>query len=276
MENTMNKKTIHLNGNDIYYESYQHSSSKETIVLLHGFLSSCFSFRRLIPFLMKDFNIISVDLPPFGKSGKSRRFAYSFNNLALTVIKLVESLQLKKITLLGHSMGGQIALYIAKLRPELIDGVILLCSSGYLKKSKPLLVLASFLPFFHFFVKRWLERSGLENNLKLVVYDQTMIDKEMEEGYLAPFLKDDIFPALTKLIRDREGDLTSGELKAIDVPCLLIWGEEDKVVPLHIGKRLQSDLSDSQLFVLKETGHLIPEERPEEVYHFIKDFIGKG
>ncbi|MBY0124297.1 alpha/beta fold hydrolase [Bacillus sp. S/N-304-OC-R1] len=277
MENTLIQRIIHLNGNDIYYENYQqHSSSKETIVLLHGFLSSSFSFRRLIPFLTKEYNVISIDLPPFGKSGKSRQYKYSFKNLAMTVVKLVESLGLQKITLLGHSMGGQIALYIAHIRPDLVEGVILLCSSGYLKKSKPSLILASYLPFFHLFVKRWLERSGLENNLKLVVHNQSMIDKEMEEGYLAPFLEDDIFLALTKLIRDREGDLTSEILKDIQVPCLLIWGDEDRVVPLHTGKKLHEDLNRSQLIVLRETGHLIPEERPEEVFHYIKEFIQKG
>ncbi|KAB2334701.1 alpha/beta hydrolase [Cytobacillus depressus] len=274
MENANDGKYVHINGNDIYYESYLHQqSAKETIILMHGFLSSSFSFRRLIPFLQKEYNVISIDLPPFGKSGKSRRYRYSFENLANTVIQLVESLHLTKITLLGHSMGGQIALNTANIRPDLVQGVILLCSSGYMKKSKPLLILASCLPQFHRFVKRRLERSGLENNLRFVVYNQSIIDKEMEEGYLAPFLKDDIFFALTKLIRDREGDLSKDILNELRVPCLLIWGEQDQVVPLEIGKQLHKDLKKSKLIVLKETGHLIPEERPEEVFHYIKEFI---
>ncbi|MEH7123718.1 MULTISPECIES: alpha/beta fold hydrolase [unclassified Bacillus (in: firmicutes)] len=277
MENTMEKQDVHINGNHIYYESFQrHSSSKKTVVLLHGFLSSSFSFRRLIPYLINEYNVISIDLPPFGQSGKSRRYKYSYKNMAMTVIQLIESIQLNKIILLGHSMGGQISLYIAHLRPDLIDKVVLLCSSGYLKKSKLQLVLATYLPFSHLFVKRWLERSGLENNLRLVVYNQSIIDEEMAEGYLAPFLKDDIFLALAKLIRDREGDLSADILKEIQVPCLLIWGEQDKVVPLQIGKQLQQDLNNSKLIVLKETGHLLPEERPEEVFQYIKEFNKKG
>lgn len=277
MENTLDKRTIQINGNDIYYESFlEHPSTKETIILLHGFLSSSFSFRRLIPFLKKEYNIISIDLPPFGHSGKSRRYKYSYKNLAMTVIKIVETLHLDKITLLGHSMGGQIALFIAHLRPDLIERVVLLCSSGYLKKSKPLLIIGSFLPLFHSYVKRWLERSGLENNLRLVVYDQSIIDQEMEDGYLAPFLNEDIFPALTKMIRDREGDLTADILNKISVPCLLIWGEQDKVVPLQIGTQLHKDLKNSKLLVLKETGHLIPEERPEEIFNYMKEFISMG
>ncbi|WP_066291558.1 alpha/beta fold hydrolase [Bacillus sp. FJAT-29937] len=274
MENTIEKRVVHINGNNIYYESFrQHPSSKETIVLLHGFLSSSFSFRRLIPYLINEYNIISIDLPPFGQSGKSRRYKYSYRNLAMTVIQLVENMNLNKIILLGHSMGGQISLNIAHLRPDLIDKVVLLCSSGYLKKSKPQLVLATYLPFSHLIVKKWLERSGLENNLKLVVYNQSIIDEEMADGYLAPFLKEDIFSALAKLIRDREGDLSANILNKIKVPCLLLWGEKDKIVPLEIGKQLQKDLHHSKLIVLKETGHLLPEERPEEVFQYMKEFI---
>ncbi|WP_373566122.1 alpha/beta fold hydrolase, partial [Klebsiella pneumoniae] len=66
------KRQILINGNEIHYEDYQNKSAKETIVCLHGFLSSSFSFRRLIPFLNNHYHVLSIDLPPFGKSGKSK------------------------------------------------------------------------------------------------------------------------------------------------------------------------------------------------------------
>ncbi|MBS4190737.1 alpha/beta hydrolase [Bacillus sp. FJAT-49705] len=276
MTHTSLSKKINMNGTDVYYESYSNDSSKETIILIHGFLSSSFSFRRLIPFLTNEYNIISIDLPPFGKSGKSRRFLYSYHNLATTVIQIAEKLHLNKITLIGHSMGGQIALHIAYLRPDLVSSMVLLCSSSYLKKSKPMLIFASYFPFFHIIVKRWLGRSGVEKNLQLVVHDHSLIDKDMEDGYLSPFLEDDIFPALTKMIRDREGDLSKEILHKIDIPCLLIWGEHDKVVPLSVGERLNKDLKNSKLIILKETGHLVPEEKPEEVFRYIKQFANKA
>ncbi|WP_313803010.1 alpha/beta hydrolase [Cytobacillus sp.] len=269
----MNNHLVSLNGNEIYYESYLNTHSKKTVVLLHGFLSSTFSFRHLIPLLKNEYNVISIDLPPFGKSGKSTTYIYSYENHSKTVIKLCESLQLKEITLIGHSMGGQIALNIAYLRPDLVSECILLCSSSYLKKSKRSFILSSYLPFFHLFIKRYLEKSGVEKNLRNVVYDHSKIDKEMENGYLEPFLKDPIFRALTRMIRDREGDLPIEKLHQVDTPCLLIWGEHDKVVPLNIGKQLQKDLKNSKLVVLKETGHLVPEEKPEEVLFHIKKFI---
>ncbi|WP_083573592.1 alpha/beta fold hydrolase [Rossellomorea aquimaris] len=266
-------RTVNVNGANIYYEYHQHPTASETFVLLHGFLSSSFSFRRLTPLLKETYNVISIDLPPFGSSDKSGRFIYSYDNLANTVISLLDHLDVRNIHLTGHSMGGQIALNVMKKEPTLVDKGILLCSSGYLKKMKWPVMMASRIPFFHLYVKLWLTRSGIRRNLENVVHNLDLIDDEMMFGYMKPFLEDDIFKALTRMIRDREGDLSIRDLKKIDTPCLLVWGEHDRVVPLSTGHRLAADLPQSKLVVLKDTGHLVPEERPEEVLGHIREFI---
>jgi pimeloyl-ACP methyl ester carboxylesterase len=266
-------RTVNVNGAHVYYEYHQHPTASETFVLLHGFLSSSFSFRRLTPLLKEKYNVISIDLPPFGSSGKSNRFIYSYENLANTVISLLDHLNVKNIHLTGHSMGGQIALNVMKKEPSLVDKGVLLCSSGYLKKMKWPVMMASRIPFFHLYVKLWLTRSGIRKNLENVVHNRELIDDEMMFGYLKPFLEDDIFKALTRMIRDREGDLSIAELKKIETPCLLVWGEHDRVVPLTTGQRLAKDLPQSRLVVLKETGHLVPEEKPDEVLQHIQQFV---
>ncbi|MBT2679095.1 alpha/beta hydrolase [Bacillus sp. ISL-35] len=262
-----------VRGIDLYYEHYQNPDAKETLVLLHGFLSSTFSFRHLIPLLKEDYNVISVDLPPFGKSGKLSSFKYSYQNLATTVVELMKSLGIREFNVVGHSMGGQIAMNILLHHPDHAKKGILLCSSGYLKKASLPLVLSSYIPYFHLYVKFHLARSGVKQNLQNVVYDHSMINDEMLYGYLSPFLEDDIFKALTMMIRHREGDLSAEELRKIEAPCLLIWGEHDKVVPVRIGRKLNKDLKHSELVILKETGHLVPEERPEDVHQLINTFI---
>lgn len=78
---------------------------------------------------------------------------------------------------------------------------------------------------------------------------------------------------MTRMIRDWEGDLPSKVLNQINANCLLIWGEHDRSQPLHVGERLKNDLINSELVVLKETGHAIPEERPYEIYEYIKRFL---
>jgi pimeloyl-ACP methyl ester carboxylesterase len=264
-----------VNNIDIYYEFYPNPSADKTFVLLHGFLSSTFTFRHLISLLKTEYQVLTVDLPPFGKSAKCSRYEYSYKNLAQTVIQLIESLGLNKIIFIGHSMGGQIVLNILHLRHELAEQAILLCSSAYLKRAKLPLILTSYLPYFHRFVKYYFARTGVKKNLQSALYNHSIINEEMINGYLQPFLQDEIFIALTRMIRDREGDLPTDVLKSIQTPCLLIWGDHDKSIPLQIGEKLNNDLVNSELVVLKETGHALPEERPNEVFEFIRSFLGK-
>lgn len=262
----------HIN---VYYEFYPNHKAEKTFVLLHGFLSSTFTYRHLISLLKEEYQILSIDLPPFGKSAKCSRFVYSYKNLAQTVIKIIESFGLEKLIFIGHSMGGQIVLNILHMRQELADKAILLCSSAYLKRAKLPLIITSYLPYFHRFVKYWFARTGVERNLQEALYNHSIIDDEMINGYLQPFLQDEIFVALTKMLRQREGDLPSEVLKQITTPCLLIWGDHDTSVPLEIGEKLNKDLANSELIVLKESGHALPEERPYEVYENIKGYLGK-
>jgi pimeloyl-ACP methyl ester carboxylesterase len=264
-----------INNIDVYYEFYPNKLSEKTFVLLHGFLSSTFTFRHLIPLLKKDYQVLSVDLPPFGKSGKCKRYTYSYKNLAQTVIKLTENLGLKKITFVGHSMGGQIVLNILHTMPELADRAVLLCSSAYLKRFRLPMIFSSYLPYFHLFVKYWFARTGVKRNLQETLYNHSLINDDMINGYLQPFLQNEIFVALTRMIRHREGDLPVEILNQIKTPCLLIWGDNDRSIPLCDGERLNKDLPNSELVVLEETGHAIPEERPQEIFHHIKMFLDR-
>jgi pimeloyl-ACP methyl ester carboxylesterase len=274
MEQTESFGYLPVNNINVYYEFYPNQASDKTFVLLHGFLSSTFTFRHLISLLKKEYQVLSIDLPPFGKSAKCNQYVYSYKNLAQTVIKLTESFGLKKMTFIGHSMGGQIVLNILHMMPELADKAILLCSSAYLKRSKLPLILTSYIPYFHLFVKYWFARTGVKKNLQDALYNHSIINDEMINGYLQPFLEDEIFVALTRMIRHREGDLPAEVLHQIKTPCLLLWGDHDNSMPLKVGEKLNKDLVNSKLIVLKETGHALPEERPNEVYEYIKNFSG--
>ena len=78
-------------------------------------------------------------------------------------------------------MGGQISLYVNRIRPELISKTILLCSSSYLARATLPLLYSSYLPFFHLYVKNWIIRRGIVHNLMNVVHDHSLIDDEMKK-----------------------------------------------------------------------------------------------
>nr|WP_185806945.1 alpha/beta hydrolase [Bacillus sp. HMF5848] len=265
-------QSITIRGVKVYYELTPWKD-KPVIVLIHGFLSSSFSYRRLIPLLKESYTVLAVDLPPFGKSAKVKNFVYSYANMAQIVIELLQRLQLTQVTLVGHSMGGQIALNIAKQKPDIVKKLILLCSSGYLSKASKPMIYFSYLPFFSLVIKAWLYSKGTHGNLQNSVFDHSLIDEEMLRGYEEPFHDESIYHALTKMLRHREGDLPAEDLRTIRTPSLLIWGENDKVVPIEIGERLHKDLPSSHFVSFTQTGHLVPEERPLPVYEHMLEFI---
>ncbi|MBS4208561.1 alpha/beta hydrolase [Bacillus sp. FJAT-50079] len=273
MQAIRSSQHVFINGNEIYYEEYKQPYSAPTFILIHGFLSSSFSFRKLIPLLANDSHVISIDLPPFGKSGKSLQYEYSYRNIAKSIFELLDGLATNERFAVGHSMGGQIVLNMLHQRPDFIKKAILLSSSGYIPRAKPLHIFFSHLPFLHHYVKFYLHKTGVLGNLKVVVHDQTLIDDTMVAGYSEPFDDPQIFRALTRLLRHREGDLSSAMLRTIETPCLLIYGQYDRVVPVKIGKRLAHDLPAAQLVAFENVGHLLPEEAPEKVYREIMQFI---
>jgi pimeloyl-ACP methyl ester carboxylesterase len=266
---------IKLLNTNIYCE-YAIQVDKPTIFLIHGFVASSYTFNRLKPLLTKDFSVIAIDLPGFGKSEKSTSFTYSFKNYAKLVLTCLDYFRISKAFIAGHSMGGQIALYTAKEEPKRVEKLILFCSSGYLPRAKNFLIYSSYLPFFHFLAKRKINSQSVMRNLKNVFYDHTLITNDQIEEYGKPLQDKNFAKSLVRLLRHREGDLRSEQLKEIQTPALLLWGEEDKVVPLVIGKKLAKDLPNAKLFTFEKAGHLVTEEKPQEIFSQILSFTEKA
>ena len=244
-------------------------NDKPPILLIHGFASSTYTFRRMIPLLQKQFSIIAIDLPGFGKSEKSTSFVYSFHNYAKLMIECIHQFGISNTYIVAHSMGGQIALNMAIIAPEKINKLILLCSSGYLKRSKRLLICSSYLPFFEKFIHYYVGRKDVRDYLKNVLFNHALINDEIINEFARPLAEKEFYKSLIRLLRQREGDLLPQQLQDIQIPTLLIWGEEDQVVPIQVGHRLVNDLPDAQLITYEKTGHLITEEKPEHVFENI-------
>ncbi|WP_231686779.1 alpha/beta fold hydrolase [Bacillus sp. JCM 19034] len=122
-------------------------------------------------------------------------------------------------------------------------------------------------------MRYWFEKRDYKQSLFNVVYNKKLIDQNAVLEYTRPFSDEQFFDALIGLMRHREGDLAKEDLQKIKHPVLLIWGEEDRVIPKRIGKRLSIDLPRAIYVSIKKTGHLIPEEKPEQVVELINTFI---
>ncbi|ALC91650.1 hydrolase [Bacillus sp. FJAT-18017] len=265
--NGLNQTYVKVDNINLYCE--YDLNDKPLLLLIHGFASSTYTFRRIIPLLQKHYSILAVDLPGFGKSEKPITYIYSFQNYAGLLLECLRKFGFSSTSIVAHSMGGQIALNMALIAPEKINKLILLCSSGYLKPARKPLIYCSYLPFFEKFVHYYVRRKDVKHHLSNVFFDQTLINDELIQEFGKPLAEKGFYQALIRLLRHREGDLLPQQLKEIKVPTLLIWGEEDRVVPVEVGKRLVRDLPDAQLITVEKTGHLITEERPDLVFQNI-------
>lgn len=266
---------ITLRGSEVYFERYPccTSSPEYTFILIHGFLANTFCFRKLIPSLQMHYDVYALDLIGFGKSEKTCDFEYSYRNYGALLVEFITRLGLKDVVLLGHSMGGQIALQVAKQSPQLISKLVLVSSSGYLHKASRLAVAASYLPFTRIGVKWWIGRHKVKDVLKTTFYDDSLITDDMIRAYSDPILEKGFCDTLIGLLRHREGDMTLEDLGKIKHPCLLIWGEEDQIVPLRKGVRLRQDLPNSTLVSFGEAGHQVIEEKPLDVFQAIQTWL---
>ncbi|WP_377887946.1 alpha/beta fold hydrolase [Alkalihalobacillus sp. R86527] len=270
------KNTIDLRNVTISYEYYHAANPHaKTLVFIHGFLSCSFSFRKLFPLLYNDYNLLCFDLPGFGESEKVSSIHYSLHEYAALTNDLLDRLNIQKAILIGHSMGGQIALRTCIQHPERVEKLILLCSSSYIKSSSLPLRLCSYLPFFPFCLSIGMSSINIEKNFQHLVYDHKLLTQEVIDGYTTSFNEKGFYTALAKLVREREEDLSTSTLNKINFPVLLIWGQDDRLVPLRVGERMKKDLPDAELTVFPHTGHLISEEHPEKTADAIRSFLAK-
>jgi len=274
----MIERKIRLLGAEVHYEYFGSGKtgkreSSYTLILIHGFLASSFSFRKLIPFLKGKYDIYTVDLVGFGASEKTANFKYSYRNYASLILDFIKQLGLRNVILIGHSMGGQISLYTALAEPKKIKGLVLVACSGYLKRSNCWAIFFSRFPFSRSFIRLWIKKHKVEDVLKTTLYNTALIDQEMINAYEKPILEKNFCDTLLGLLRDREGDLEANDLQKISHPVLLLWGDEDQIVPLKTGVHLRQDLPNSTLVSIPEAGHQVMEEKPEKVFTAFEQWL---
>ena len=254
---------------------YQEKGTGTPLVLIHGYTSSTYSWKDVFEPLSKGFHLIVVDLKGFGFSGKPDG-DYTRRAQATLVAHLLEHLNIEKAWLCGNSMGGEVALNVALASPERVAGLILIDSAGVEIPGKEslapgylmvpgigrILVALSL-------TRDKLVRQGLEKSF----YDQTKVTEDRVANYYRP-------------LKTRGGQLgalrartqwslfpVESELSKINVPTLILWGDQDQLIPLAAGRKLSSLIKDSRLVIFNNCGHLPQEEMPARTIDEITKFI---
>ncbi len=227
----------------IYYEV---TGSGEPLILIHGLCASRRWWRKNIQVLARHFRVYTVDLIGFGKSRTAQGFV--LNAAAEALHEWMVEMGIAHARVIGHSMGGRIAAELAVDFPECVEQLVL--------------VDAPLFPFDHSLLHQsW----GILHSLRYTPLDllRVVITDTLQVG---------VWPTIKIGLEIMHSDLTQ-KLAQLQLPTLIIWGDQDTIVPWRLGEALAETLAPHRFVTMRGVGHTPMWERPEEFNRITLDFL---
>jgi len=254
---------------------YVRTGEGPAVVLVHGFASSLYTWKDVIPLLAEDHDVVALDLPGFGWSEQPRDL--SFDDFPTAVLGIMDTLGLARASLVGNSLGGAACALVAGLHPDRVDALVLVDSAGFNlgEADRPRLVRFALSPYGRVLELLPLRRLAVELGLRQVFYDRSLVTDERVAEYLAPMLRPGAMESIRALGSGpgRDPALFEQALAGIEAPTLVVWGLHDRWIPLRDADRFEAAIRGARKAVIADAGHVPQEERPAEVAALIRSIV---
>jgi pimeloyl-ACP methyl ester carboxylesterase len=246
------------------------------LVLIHGFASSTLVWSKVLLELgERGFRVIAPDLLGYGYSAKPRNFDYTIGAQARMIVGLLEQLGIKRAMLVGSSYGGAVAVTIALDYPDLLKKLVLVGAVTNNEPTRFMLMRLFGSPLIGDILSPLLVGSRRLLRLRMKrVYDRHswVLDEKRVDARHLPLRAAATHRAIIRTVRRWDADRVGRDAHRIKPPTLILWGENDREVPLRNGELLQNQIRRSRLIVFRECGHLPHEEFPESFTEVVSDF----
>jgi pimeloyl-ACP methyl ester carboxylesterase len=255
----------------------------DPILLLHGFGANSYTWRHIAPALAPTHRVISVDLKGAGRSDKPFDDAYGILDQVALLARLIDRKRLSGVTLIGQSMGGGIALALAlelnQTHPGVLGRLILIDSIAYRQKMPLFIELLQTPVLAEVGAYTGLPELQVYKGLYATFYDPSRISFGAVRAYARPLYelggRNALLSTAAQIV-PRNLDALVARYHTIQQPTLLIWGAEDTIVPLWVGRKLARDLPRAHLSILRACGHAPQEEAPARTLNLIQAFLQQG
>jgi pimeloyl-ACP methyl ester carboxylesterase len=263
----------------LHFESH---GSGPPIVMIHGIGANICTWKPLVEPFARTNKLFLIDLKGFGKSPKPKDNRYSVQDQADLIHQFIIQQDLRGLTLVGHSMGGAVALFVAlrlmKEKSDRLSALVVVDGAAYRQKL-PLFIAILRLPIIRSVVFFLLsDKANTRLILKKSYFDDTKITKEQIKAYAEPLGmpggKYALVSTAEKIIPSNIDQITQ-EYPNITIPTLIIWGRQDEIVPLSVGETLHQAIRQSEFEVIDECGHIPSEEKPDETIKILQRFLEK-
>jgi len=271
-------KYLDLHGEQV---AYLDEGRGEVILLLHGMAGSSQTWRSVIRPLSRTYRVIAPDLPGHGDSSKPRS-DYSLGAFAALLRDLLDELGITQATIIGHSLGGGVAMQFTYQHPDYCQRLILI-SSGGLGTDVGLTLRLLSAPGAEFImpiiapapvlaagerVWSWLRKAGIEAPRGEEIWRSysSFSDASTRQAFLRTL----------RSVVDYRGQSVSALNRLnskTEFPIMVIWGDRDAIIPVEHAYAAQEVRPDIRLEVLQGVGHFPQVERSAEVVELIEDFI---
>jgi pimeloyl-ACP methyl ester carboxylesterase len=262
--------------------AYRMAGSGPVVVLIHGITSSSVTWARVMPYLARRFTVIAPDLIGHGRSAKPKG-DYSLGAHASVVRDLLLALGHDRASIVGHSLGGGIAMQFSYQFPDRCERLVLVDSGG-LGRDVSLLLRAATLPGSELVLPvlaatRLLDAGRLAGRVLNGLGLRARTDfEEIARGH-ATLSDPEARAAFVQTLRSvvepggQRVDAASRLYLAAHIPFLLVWGEADSIIPVSHGRSAHEQVPSSRLEVFRDSGHFPQLDEPERFLDVLVDFI---
>jgi pimeloyl-ACP methyl ester carboxylesterase len=275
------RQELRLHGEQVTYRAC--GDEGPLIVLLHGITGSSATWEPVMPLLAGSARVLAPDLLGHGDSAKPHTGDYSLGAWAAGVRDLLVALGHERATIVGHSLGGGVAMQFAYQFPERCERLVLTCSGGLGQEVHPMLRAVALPGAEHvlpLLVSSYVRKAG-DGLLGLLSKARLQLATDYRESWagLGTLSDPDTRRAFVHTVRAVVG-VTGQRVSAIErlylaeeVPTLLLWGEDDAVIPVHHAREADAHIPGSHLAVIEGAGHFPHRDRPGLFARHLLDFI---
>ena len=275
----MTERMATLHGHDL---AFIDRGAGPTVLFIHGLLGSNRNWAHLVDGIEASHRVVIPDLFGHGASAKPMG-DYSLGAHAATLRDLLDQLDIDRVTLVGHSLGGGIAMQFCYLFPERVDRLVLVSSGGLGRQLSPLLRAATIpgaewvLPVI---ASPWV-RGRLETAGRVVGALGWRAGADVREAWrgftsLSDAESRRAFLATTRAVVDPGGQTVTAHdhlPMALDIPTLVVWGTNDRMIPAWHATSAQQAIAGSRVELFEGAGHFPHLEEPERFAAVLQDFI---
>jgi 2-hydroxy-6-oxonona-2,4-dienedioate hydrolase len=264
----LESKQIEIYGQKIHYLE---AGSGPNVILLHGLGGDSSTWAQTIPALVSKYHVYAPDQLGFGKSDKPV-LNYRVATLVEFIAGFFKKTGIEKATLVGNSLGGWVAAAFAIAHPEKVEKLVLVSAAGYTPK-------------------RWGGKeytnelystlnpstaADLKRLFSMIFFNKSFLTDQFIEQSFTNKLKRSDASTINSFIDSflRKEDYLDERVKVINAPTLLIWGREDELTPIAMGKAFAQDIPRSQMVIFEKCGHVPQLEKANDFRLALLKFLG--